>query len=178
MGARRYGEVRRIASHPSLQCADHRFLEQIIGKLTGIARRETTRAPMEVLETVRISRDAGLANDFRGRSRKRQVTLISAGAWGDVCAEIGEDLPWTARRANLLVDGIDLPRVTGDIIRIGDVSLRVELETDPCSRMDEQYAGLKQALSKDWRGGVCCTVQRGGEVSIGDAVSVRSADAD
>ena len=146
-----------------------------MGKLTGIARRETTRAPMELLETVAISEDAGVSGDFRGRSRKRQVTVISSGVWDEVCAEVGANLPWTTRRANLLVEGVDLPRDAGSVIQIGDVSLRVEVETAPCSRMDEQHAGLKQALTPDWRGGVCCTVLCGGEVSIGDDVSIRPA---
>ena len=146
-----------------------------MGKLTGIARRETTRAPMELLETVAISEDAGVSGDFRGRSRKRQVTVISSGVWDEVCAEVGANLPWTTRRANLLVEGVDLPRDAGSVMQIGDVSLRVEVETAPCSRMDEQHAGLKQALTPDWRGGVCCTVLRGGEVSIGDDVSIRPA---
>ncbi len=144
-----------------------------MGKLTGIARRETTRAPMELLDTVAISEDAGVSRDFRGRSRKRQVTLISSDVWDEVCAEVGEKLLWTTRRANLLVEGVDLPRVAGSVIQIGDVTLRVEVETAPCSRMDEQHTGLKQALTPDWRGGVCCTVLRGGEVSIGDDVSIR-----
>ena len=146
-----------------------------MGKLAGIARRETTRAPMELLETVTITEDAGVSGDFRGRARKRQVTLISSSVWAAVCAELGEDLSWTTRRANLLVDGVDLPRA--GIIQIGDVSLKVEVETAPCSRMDEQHAGLRQALMPDWRGGVCCTVLRGGEVSIGDDVRLRP-DAD
>ena len=146
-----------------------------MGKLTGIARHETTRAPMELLQTVTISEDAGVAKDFRGRSKRRQVTLISSAVWDDVCAEVGEILPWTTRRANLLVQGVDLPRAAGGVIQVGEVSLRVEAETAPCSRMDEQRAGLKQALTPDWRGGVCCTVLRGGEVSIGDDVSIRPA---
>ena len=94
-----------------------------------------------------------------------------------MCAELGKDLPWTTRRANLLVDGIALPQAAGDVIEIGDVKLKVELETDPCSRMEEQFAGLKQALTPDWRGGVCCTVLSGGTVAIGDSVSIRQSDA-
>ena len=131
---------------------------------------------MEELQAVEISTENGVAMDFRGRAKKRQVTLISADAWRDVCVELGKELPWTTRRANLLVEGVELPRASGDVIEIGDVRLRVEQEVDPCSRMEEQCAGLKQALTPEWRGGVGCTVLSGGEVSVGDDVTIRPAD--
>lgn len=133
---------------------------------------------MEELQSAEISVEAGVANDFRGRAKKRQVTVLAADVWRKVCAELGTDLPWTTRRANLLVDGLSLPQHAGDTLQIGEVTLRIERETDPCSRMEEQQPGLKKALSSDWRGGVCCTVIHGGSVAVGDPVIVRSADAD
>jgi MOSC domain-containing protein YiiM len=115
---------------------------------------------------------SGVARDFRGSPGNRQVTVISADAWRQVCGELGSEIPWTTRRANLLVDNLELPRQAGAEIRIGDVLLRVTGETDPCSRMEEQCAGLKAALQPDWRGGVCCRVLVGGDVAIGDVVSL------
>ena len=50
------------------------------------------------------------------------------------------------------------------------------LETDPCSRMDEQHAGLRDALTPDWRGGVCCRVIAGGNVAVGDEVRLAAAE--
>ena len=52
-----------------------------MGVLTGIARHGRPRGPIEVLESVHVSVEAGLAGDFRGavkpgRSAKRQVSLI------------------------------------------------------------------------------------------------------
>jgi MOSC domain-containing protein YiiM len=127
---------------------------------------------MELLQSAAVMTDSGVANDFRGKSKKRTVTVISAEAWQQACDELGESLPWTTRRANLLVEGIDLPQRSGDLITIGDVQLQATMEVDPCSRMEEQFAGLKAALTPDWRGGVACTVLQPGTVSIGDAVSV------
>lgn len=143
-----------------------------MGRLAGIARRDKKRAPMETLESAEIGEDTGVANDFRGKPGPRQVTLLSAEAWENVCAQLGKDLPWTTRRANLLVDGLELPRKAGDIIVIGAARLLVTMETDPCSRMEEQCAGLKAALEPDWNGGVLCRVLQGGSVSIGDSVSL------
>jgi MOSC domain-containing protein YiiM len=127
---------------------------------------------MQSLDNAEISEQSGVALDFRGKPGDRQVTVISAGAWRQVCNELGTEIPWTTRRANLLVDDIELPKQAGGEIRIGDVLLEVTGETDPCSRMEEQFAGLKAALQPDWRGGVCCRVIRGGAVSIGDAVTL------
>ncbi|NOX68025.1 MAG: MOSC domain-containing protein [Gammaproteobacteria bacterium] len=145
-----------------------------MGKLVGIAKREKKRAPMETLEIAELGEQTGVNHDFRGKPGKRQVTVLSADVWKAVCEELGENLPWTTRRANLLVEGLELPCGTGDIIEIGRVALLVTMETDPCSRMDEQCAGLKKALQPDWRGGVACRILSGGSIRIGDTVSLRS----
>ena len=149
-----------------------------MGILKAIARRDRKRGPMQELSSAEVSATNGVGNDFRGKPGKRQVTVMSADVWGAVCAELGVDLPWTTRRANLLVEGIDLPRQAGGILEIGSARLEVMLETDPCSRMDEQLDGLRAALMPDWRGGVCCRVIAGGDIAVGDEVrllSVRTA---
>lgn len=147
-----------------------------MGRLIGIARRELKRAKMEVLNSAEISNETGVADDFRGKPGKRQVTVISAEAWAAACEDLGKEIPWTTRRANLLVEGVELPQRTGDVIEIGSVRLLVTMEVDPCSRMEEQVQGLKAALSPEWRGGVACTVLKGGQVCLGDGVSVLFAD--
>ena len=148
-----------------------------MGRLTGIARRDGKRVPMQTLDTAEISEKTGVANDSRGMPGKRQVTVISTRAWRQACDEVGKELPWTTRRANLLVDEIDLPSDAGGTIEVGTVKLQITKEVAPCSRMDEQCPGLTRALSPDWRGGVACTVIQGGQVSIGDPVTVTGARA-
>ena len=147
-----------------------------MGKLSGIARREKKRAPMELLDSAIVSEATGVADDFRGKPGKRQVTLLSARDWRAACEELGAEVPWTARRSNLLVEDMDLPKVSGRIVCIGDVRLRTTIEIDPCSRMDEAAPGLKAALKPDWRGGVGCEVLQGGEISLGDEVVLVDAD--
>ena len=149
-----------------------------MGVLVGIARRKKKRAPMETLERAEISTGTGVAGDSRGKPGKRQVTVLSAAAWRDACAELGKDVPWTTRRANLLVEGIELEKKEGAVLRIGGVELRVTGELDPCSRMDEQQPGLTRALQPNWRGGVTCAVLKGGFVAVGDTVAVDAVPAD
>ncbi len=143
-----------------------------MGELVGIARRDAKRGAMQELQSASVTADNGVADDFRGKPGKRQVTVLSADVWDAVCQELDSQLPWTTRRANLLVSGVELPRSAGQTIHVGPVTLRVTMETDPCSRMDEQHAGLRAALQPDWRGGVCCEVVSGGDIAIGDAVRI------
>jgi MOSC domain-containing protein YiiM len=147
-----------------------------MGRLIGIARREQKRAEMEILDDAEVSEQTGVAEDFRGKPGNRQVTVVSVEAWAAICEDLGQQIPWTTRRANLLVEDVQLPRRTGDVIEVGSVRLLVTMEVDPCSRMEEQYNGLKAALTPDWRGGVACTVLQGGSVRLGDSVSIVEAD--
>lgn len=144
------------------------------GRLIGIARRERKRAPMEELQRARIEADAGLEGDSRARFRNRGVTLIAREAWEAALADLGaaDALPWTLRRANLLVEQLELPRKRGRLIQVGGALLRITGETDPCNRMEEQRKGLQAALAPDWRGGVTCRVVRGAEVALGDQVAI------
>jgi MOSC domain-containing protein YiiM len=81
-------------------------------------------------------------------------------------------LPWIARRANLLVEGLSLPVARGAIIQVGAVRLEVTAETWPCRRREQTHPGLLTALARDARGGVTCRVVDGGIVRNGDEVVV------
>ena len=88
-------------------------------------------------------------------------------------AELGVDHHWSVRRANLLVEGLDLPQRPGALVRIGEsVVLEIMIECDPCSRMEEIEPGLKAALTPDWRGGALARVIEGGDIRLGDSIRV------
>jgi MOSC domain-containing protein YiiM len=144
------------------------------GRLIGIAYRDVRRAPMQTTDRGLITSATGLAGDFKGaKYPRRQITVLALEAWQAALAEIAQSsLPWTARRANLLVEGVELPRAAGGVLRVGTVHLEVTGQTYPCSRTEEAQAGLLSALAKDWRGGVTCRVLEGGPVALGDAVEV------
>jgi len=142
------------------------------GKLIGIARVLELRAPLEEMNEAGVSVEAGIDGDARGRKPDRQVTILFRESWDDACRELGVTLPWTARRANLFVEGLAPPQASGGRIAIGDVVLQAMMETDPCFLMEKAHAGLKAALTPAWRGGVCCKVQQGGTIRLGDAVSI------
>ena len=144
-----------------------------MGKILGIAIKSTSHADMETLENAQVSMASGIIGDFRGRSPNRQITLLSAIAWMQTCNAIGQQLDWTKRRANLLIDDIEFgDKDIGRIVTIGDVELEITEETKPCDFMDEQQLGLKSALVPDWRGGACCKVLKAGSFNIGDTVTI------
>lgn len=131
---------------------------------------------MEAIDAAEVTMAEGVAGDFRGAMRggpyKRQVTLLERGDWETAMALVGAAIPWFERRANLLVEGIDLPQRPGARLRIGDVVLEITCETDPCERMEALAPGLKAALMPDWRGGACAKVISGGRIAVGDAIRI------
>ena len=142
------------------------------GKLLGIALTPELRAPMQEERAASVSVESGIAGDARGRKLGRQVTVLFREGWEDACRDLHVTLPWTTRRANLYVEGVERPRNIGGRISIGDVVLEVTQETAPCMLMEHFHTGLKAALTPEWRGGVCCEVVSGGDLRLGDAVDI------
>lgn len=120
------------------------------------------------LQAAEITLEKGVENDFRGKPGKRQVTLLSAERWAEACQAVGETLPWTTRRANLLVEGIDFDALEGQQLRVGQAILQVNGECEPCSRMDEAKAGLQKAMKPRLRAGLLATVLVPGNIKVGD----------
>jgi len=111
----------------------------------------------------------GLAGNAN-QGGKRQVTLLDLGRWRQLMDQFRADLNTNARRANLVIEGLDLFDSRGRTLRIGTTRLLVHGETLPCERMDEALAGLQSAMSERWGGGVFAEVIEGGEISVGDEV--------
>lgn len=145
-----------------------------MGRLLGIAIRSASRAPMESLDSVQVTQQSGVAGDYRGKYGPRQITVLSQEAWDEACKDVLTELPWTTRRANLLITGVELEQTTRKILQIGNVRLAITGETDPCQRMDMQHLGLRKALTPAWRGGVTCFVLNEGEIQVGDEVKLLS----
>jgi len=142
------------------------------GTLRAIATRSAKSVAMITRMQATVDPMAGLDGDFHRKPGKRAVTVLALEKWNAACADVGADLPWTTRRANLLISGVDLPDKPGRRLRIGPVVLQITGETHPCDRMDAQHAGLTHALTPDQRGGVCCRIIEGGEIAVGDTVTL------
>lgn len=145
--------------------------------LKGIAVRPARRADMQLLDACLVTCEEGMAGDHMSRPSSRQVSILSEESWAETCHDLGNELPWPTRRANLLISGHQFGwDDVGKHIKIGDLILKISRETMPCPRMDEQQQGLKDLLQPNWRGGVCCRVIHDGMIHLGDTVEIITPD--
>jgi MOSC domain-containing protein YiiM len=139
------------------------------GKLAGIYVKRAHGGPMDARATGELEPGRGLAGNA-DRGGRRQVTLMSSERWVELMAEVGASLRPGARRANLVLSGVDLENTRGRVLRVGLCRLRIGGETRPCEQMEEAAAGLQQAMRHRWGGGAFAEVLEGGSIAIGDVV--------
>ncbi len=140
-----------------------------IGTVRAIALRTGRGGPMREVREAQAYRNAGIEPD-RWPKPHRGITLLSAPQWQQVAAELGADLPWHTRRANLLTDIPNLLPWIGQTLRIGGAVVLITGETRPCERMDAAFEGLRAALERDGRGGVHGRVLQAGRIRCGDPI--------
>lgn len=127
------------------------------------------RGPMTRVPEARLVEDVGLEGSA-DRGGSRQVTLVDADAWERATAELGVPVDPSARRANVLVRGIELAGSADRVLGLGECRIRIRGETRPCGRMDEAADGLREVLEPEWRAGVYGVVLEGGAITVGDPV--------
>ena len=117
--------------------------------------------------TAALEADHGLMGnaDVGGR---RQVTLLSQERWDELITTLGISLDPQARRANIILSGIDLENSRGRTLLIGRCRLRVGGETRPCELMEQAASGLQSAMRERWGGGAFAEVLEGGQIAVGD----------
>jgi len=140
------------------------------GRLEAIWIKRAHRGPMDVTRVARLVEGQGVAGSV-DRSRRRQVTILSLDAWVDCLTELGATIDPSARRANLLVSGIQLAHTRDRVLRVGDARLLIGGEVTPCERMEEVYPGLQAVMRPDWRGGVFARVLADASIQVGDPVA-------
>lgn len=140
-----------------------------MGRVDALWVKRAKRGPMDPVERARLVAHEGVAGNADYRTM-RQITLISTEAWREAEAALGRPCDPRARRANLMVSGVDLEESRGRVLTVGGVRLHLRGETRPCERMDEECAGLRAALGPHWRAGAWGEILDDGEIAVGDTV--------
>ncbi len=124
------------------------------------------RAPMQMVDSVRAIENYGLEGDRHAHvGATRQVLLIEQETLNRLGVPVG------AVKENITTSGIALmPLSKGARLQIGEVWLEVVGPCEPCSRMDEIRMGLQDEF--DGQRGILARVVRGGELHVGDAITV------
>lgn len=141
-----------------------------MAELLGIWVKRVHRGPMDAVPAAMLVAGRGLQGDATQGGR-RQVTIMSRHRWAALTAHLPGPPDPAIRRANLLVDDLDLTNARGRILRIGDARVRIFGETRPCRQMDEACPGLQAALAPAWGGGAFGEVLGGGAIRIGAQVA-------
>ena len=131
--------------------------------------KRAKRGTMDPVRSAVLEPGVGLIENAN-RGGRRQVTILARERWTEIMQGLGTDLDPSARRANLLVSGIDLRNSRGRVLRIGAARVRINGETRPCERMEEAQRGLQAAMRERWGGGAFAEVVEGGEIRPGDPV--------
>ena len=130
---------------------------------------------MDAADRAELVAGRGLKGDA-AQGGRRQVTLLSLDRWRERTAALPGPPDPAIRRANLLVEGVDLDHSRGRILCVGEARIRIFGETRPCRQMDEACPGLQAALDPAWAGGAFGEVVRGGAIAVGGPVTWEADD--
>ncbi|MCB0208968.1 MAG: MOSC domain-containing protein [Anaerolineae bacterium] len=142
----------------------------VTGKLEAIWIKRMKMGPMDPVDQAALKANRGLINNAN-QGGKRQVTIIEKEVWEKLMALLGTDLEPSARRANLMVSGINLADSRHKVLQIGTCRIRIYGETKPCEQMDAAFVGLQEAMRDNWAGGAFGEVLDDGLIAVGDPVA-------
>ena len=136
------------------------------GTITNLHIARVKETPSDPVQQATAISGMGLEGDRSCRQgNMRQVLIMdneTLGVFGLVPGQIKE---------NITVTGLDLSQtVAGNVVFIGDVTMEVVGECEPCGKMDAIRQGLQAELNH--RRGMLCTVINGGDIKVGDNIRV------
>jgi MOSC domain-containing protein YiiM len=140
----------------------------VVGLFVSPARKSGISEPRE---RVRALESQGFEGCAHANPPRREVLFVSKEHLDAVGVEPG------AIRENITVEGADVQSwPIGQQVRIGEARFEITMVCDPCERMDQLRTGLRALL--DDRRGMLAHVVEGGEVALGDEISLVDARED
>ena len=141
------------------------------GSVVSMRLNVGSRKPMKEVDSARVITGQGIEGDRHlkedGSRSRRQILIMDRETLDNFSLDDG------IIRENITVVGIDFSSIdAGDRVSIGrEVVLEITGECEPCARMDEIRAGLQNEL--DGQRGMLAYAEKGGLISVGDAISVK-----
>lgn len=136
-------------------------------------------APLRTVSQIELVAGKGIAGEPRyfgklsrgtGQPSRRQISLIEREQIAEHAATLGlESISPGAVRANIETTGLDLIKLIGKQIQIGDVLLFVYEARRPCQQMDAICAGLR-GLMENNRQGVLAEIVHSGTIHSDDLI--------
>ena len=137
------------------------------GTIVTIWLKRMKRGPMDRVESAELIAGRGLRGNA-DQGGRRQITLLAEESWDRAQEALGVELDPSARRANVLLRGLDLETSRGRLLRLGETTIRIHGYVRPCERLNAAQAGLRAALIQAG-GGVFGEIIEGGTIRTGDS---------
>jgi len=142
------------------------------GSLRAIYIADHEGGPIRAIEAAEIRADHGIVGDRAAGTADRHVTVFRREDFLAAVRDAG--LESTAEdgstRRNLETQDLSADELAGPMLRIGDVVLKVTDECRGCGIMNKSVGpGARKAL--EGRAGVCCVVESGGTIRVGDPIT-------
>ncbi len=144
-------------------------MQTMEGQIVAIWIKRAHRLPLDSVGQAELVEGRGVAGSA-DQGGWRQITVIEETAWKNAEQELGAEVDPSARRANVMIRGLDLENSRGKRLLLGDCIINIRGENPPCRLMGTPHAGLQKALRPHWRAGVFGEIVRGGTIRIGDRV--------
>jgi MOSC domain-containing protein YiiM len=136
-----------------------------VGEIVAIWIKPAHRLPMKRVDAAELVAGRGIAGNAN-QGGWRQVTIIDEDAWRQATEELGMDVDPSARRANVMIRGLDLENSRGRKLILGGCIINIRGENPPCRLMKE----MQKPLRPHWRAGVFGQILEGGTIRVGDRI--------
>jgi MOSC domain-containing protein YiiM len=137
-----------------------------MAEIVSIWIKRAHRLPMERVDEAELVAGRGLVGNA-DQGGWRQVTIIDEDAWRNATEELGVDVDPSARRANVMIRGLDLENSRGRKLILGDCVINIRGENPPCRLMEQ----MQKFLKPHWRAGIFGEIVEGGTIRAGDEVA-------
>ncbi len=155
------------------------FSNHLVGRVASLhLHPEEPGEPFTTVASIEVVAGKGIIGNpryFARKSRsggpsKRQLSLIEREQISEHAAALGlESIAAGTVRSNIETTGIDLIKLVGKHVQIGNAIIHFYEPRTPCEKMDAICVGLRGLMS-DGKQGVMAQVVRSGQIAIGDAI--------